>query len=1284
MLSRATAARRLLRSAHRALPPLSDLPAMAALQMNAASLSSAPRALLAKDASSKAASTASAPSISWRSFSSGNPALLARLSRSAAHATSASQRAGQKPATWSPVRCNATTTEAPASETFTYQAEVNRLMDLIVHSLYSHREVFLRELVSNASDALDKLRFLSVTDPSLMAADAELAIRIKADPAAGTITITDTGIGMTKEELMDSLGTIAQSGTAKFVQAIKEKQEKEGEVDSNLIGQFGVGFYSAFLVADRVTVCTKSAKGGKQWVWEAEADQSTYTIREDDGEQLARGTSIQLHLKDDQKAEYSDPARLASLVKNYSQFIGFPIYMWQEQTRSKEEEYEEAAKEEGEPPVKKTRTVQEKYFDWVLENDTKPIWVRAPKEVEQAEYNEFFKNTFKEFLDPLAHTHFSTEGEIEFKSLLYVPGMAPFDANDMFSGKTRNIRLYVKRVFISDQFDGELLPRYMAFIKGVVDSNDLPLNVSREILQESRIVRIMRKRLVRKVFDMLDDIAARKDSDGKPSSDYTTFWQSFGRNVKLGCIEDSGNHKRLAPLLRFFSSASEDELISLEDYTGRMKDGQKEIYYIAADTVRSAKSAPFLEKLNQKGLEVLFLVEPIDEVAVTTLQSYKDLKFVDISKEDLDLGDEDEASKREQEKEFQGVCDWMKGVLGDKVAKVQVSQRIASSPCVLVAGKFGWSANMERIMKAQTMGDPQQAEFMRGRRILEINADHPIIKDLKVQSSVAPDSPKARQLVDLLYETAHIASGFPPENPAEFGSRVYEMMALATPQAAAAGPASPSSIRQLPASAATIIVASPSIMTLSQVGVRPPVATATLHSPSAKTAVRATSAKSTSSANVCAVSASAIPKPLEWLEVSGSPFERGCAIGVRFGDKIRDRVAKAPFLHDDMIPFARTGEGAWLLEMFSESNKALYPEYWEELRGMAAGSCVPFDELLLLNLRKEFGPFLPSLNAPATSALLPELASPVVAGSGGGGAATLDRALQYGMTSDDCSDVLLLTDDVAAVGHNEDADYSIVDNTFLVHVHADSGVAFTAYTYAGELPSVAFGFNNARMGFSMDAVPPAPSEVVKGGIGRNFVARSLMESRSIEDAVQRVTGPAVAVGHHYVLMDFAHRRIASVETASHGRHSILELGPNPKLGSQADPKGVSAGTEDAAFNGGAAANGDAATTAEGTEYIFHANAYTRLKLQEKMGPSAHRREATAQRLGAPRTTHDMLKILSNSDDNEYPIFNDGNPFEIGGPVIHTLHSTLFNLDAGKLSIFGGRSTDGNVLHGFVV
>ncbi|GJP48539.1 hypothetical protein CLOM_g7828 [Closterium sp. NIES-68] len=478
-------------------------------------------------------------------------------------------------------------------------------------------------------------------------------------------------------------------------------------------------------------------------------------------------------------------------------------------------------------------------------------------------------------------------------------------------------------------------------------------------------------------------------------------------------------------------------------------------------------------------------------------------------------------------------------------------------------------------------------------------------------------------------------------------------------------------------------------MTHSQVSVRPPFASAgLLTSPPSKSTARATSARAASaratSANACAVSASAVPRPLECLEVSGSPFERGCAIGVRFGDKIRDRVAKAPFLHDDMIPFARTGEGAWLLETLSESNRALYPDYWEELRGMAAGSCVPFDELLLLNLRKEFGAFLPSLGSPATSDTPATSSTPATSAAlqepalgadecqaAAGGAATSDRALQYGMASDDCTDVLLLTDDVAAVGHNEDADYSIVDNCFLVHMHSDSGVAFTAYTYAGELPSIAFAFNSARMGFSMDAVPPAPSEVVRGGIGRNFVARSLMEARCIEDAVQRVTGPAVAVGHHYVLMDFARRRIASVETASNGRHSVLELGPNPKLGSQADSGGeerVEGERKERGVSGSAAADAavaGAAGAAEGVEYIFHANAYTRLHLPQKMGPSSHRREATARRLGAPTGTRDILNILSSADDKDYPIFNEGKVYEAGGPVIHTLHSALFNLDAGR-------------------
>uniref|UniRef100_A0ACD5XT51 Uncharacterized protein n=1 Tax=Avena sativa TaxID=4498 RepID=A0ACD5XT51_AVESA len=667
--------------------------------------------------------------------------------------------------------------EETAGEKFEYQAEVSRLMDLIVHSLYSHKEVFLRELVSNASDALDKLRFLSVTDPSMLADGSEMEIRIKPDPEAGTITITDSGIGMTKDELKDCLGTIAQSGTSKFLKALKEN--KELGADNGLIGQFGVGFYSAFLVAEKIVVSTKSPKVDKQYVWEAEADSSSYVIKEetDPEKMLTRGTQITLFLREDDKYEFADPMRIQGLVKNYSQFVSFPIFTWQEKSRTVEVEEEES--KEGEEATegekeKKKKTITEKYWDWELANETKPIWMRNPKEVEKTEYNEFYKKTFNEFLDPLAHAHFTTEGEVEFRSVLYIPGMAPLSNEEIMNPKTKNIRLYVKRVFISDDFDGELFPRYLSFVKGVVDSNDLPLNVSREILQESRIVRIMRKRLVRKTFDMIQDIA---DKDEK--EDYKKFWESFGKFMKLGCIEDSGNQKRLAPLLRFHSSKNETDLISLDQYVENMPESQKAIYYIATDSLQSAKTAPFLEKLVQKDIEVLYLIEPIDEVAIQNLQTYKEKKFVDISKEDLELGDEDEDKEKESKQEYTLLCDWIKQQLGEKVAKVQISKRLSSSPCVLVSGKFGWSANMERLMKAQTLGDTSSLEFMRGRRIFEINPDHPIVKDLSAACKNEPESTEAKRAVELLYETALISSGYTPESPAELGGKIYEMMTIA-------------------------------------------------------------------------------------------------------------------------------------------------------------------------------------------------------------------------------------------------------------------------------------------------------------------------------------------------------------------------------------------------------------------------------------------------------------------------------------------------------------------------
>ncbi|KAI3928581.1 hypothetical protein MKW98_024182 [Papaver atlanticum] len=671
-------------------------------------------------------------------------------------------------------------TDSPPAEKFEYQAEVSRLMDLIVHSLYSNKEVFLRELISNASDALDKLRFLSVTDPGLMKESAELDIRVQTDKDNGIITITDSGIGMTREEIVDCLGTIAQSGTAKFLKALKDS--KDSGSDNNLIGQFGVGFYSAFLVADRVVVSTKSPKSEKQYVWEGEANASSYTIREEtDPEKLIpRGTRLTLYLKRDDKG-FAHPERVQKLVKNYSQFVSFPIYTWQEKGYTKEVEVDEdpaEVKKEGDDSQiekkKKTKTVVERYWDWELTNETKPLWLRNPKEVTTEEYNDFYKQTFNEYLEPLASSHFTTEGEVEFRSVLYVPAISPTGKDDITNPKTKNIRLYVKRVFISDDFDGELFPRYLSFVKGVVDSNDLPLNVSREILQESRIVRIMRKRLVRKAFDMILGIAMSENPE-----DYEKFWDNFGKNIKLGCIEDRENHKRLAPLLRFFSSQADEVMISLDEYVENMKPEQKDIYYIASDSLTSAQSAPFLEKLKEKEYEVLFLVDPIDEVAIQNLKSYKEKNFVDISKEDLDLGDKDEEKEKQVKQEFGVTCDWIKKRLGDKVASVQISNRLSSSPCVLVSGKFGWSANMERLMKAQSLGDTSSLDYMRGRRVLEINADHAIIKNLSVACKSSPDDQEAQRAIDLLYNTALISSGFTPENPAELGGKIYEMMGMA-------------------------------------------------------------------------------------------------------------------------------------------------------------------------------------------------------------------------------------------------------------------------------------------------------------------------------------------------------------------------------------------------------------------------------------------------------------------------------------------------------------------------
>ena len=466
--------------------------------------------------------------------------------------------------------------------------------------------------------------------------------------------------------------------------------------------------------------------------------------------------------------------------------------------RSSWQQRRDAAAEKGEAfaeaePSEITKTEYDTVWGWKVQNSNKPIWMRSPKEVPSEDYAEFFKATFREFLDPLAHAHFSIEGDIEFRAILYVPGMAPFDQQD-WQRKSRSMKLYVRRVFISDQFDEDLMPRYLSFVKGVVDSSDLPLNVSREILQESKVVRVMRKRLVRKSLDMVKELAEAAAAAGAPEEarkKWDTFWGAFGRNIKLGIIEDTTHREELAALCMFASSASggaaaagseggADGMVSLKEYVARMREGQKDIYYLAADSRAAAERAPFLEALRKRGLEVLFLLDPIDEVAVTNLGKFGEHALVDITKEGLELpGGDSEAEKAAAEataKEYEALTGWLKEALAGKVESVTVSARVTDSPCVLVTSKFGWSANMERIMKSQTMGDARAMEYMKGRKIMEINPANPIIRSLKAQVDAGTAGDAARATTELLYETSLLTSGFSVESPAEFAARVFAMM----------------------------------------------------------------------------------------------------------------------------------------------------------------------------------------------------------------------------------------------------------------------------------------------------------------------------------------------------------------------------------------------------------------------------------------------------------------------------------------------------------------------------
>jgi len=677
-------------------------------------------------------------------------------------------------------------------ETFEFNADIAQLMSLIINAVYSNKEIFLRELISNSSDALDKIRYESLTNPDCLDEESELKIELIPNKEEGTITIRDTGCGMTKEDLKANLGTIARSGTKAFMEAIS------AGADISMIGQFGVGFYSSYLVSEKVVVRTKH-NDDEHWMWTSTAG-GTFDIKKDPNPSIKRGTEVILHLRED-AADYNDEKKLKDLIKKHSEFIGFPIslYITKEEEKDVEcsssededgdddAEKEDAGEKENEDGAmevdekefekstdkakKKTKKVKEVTHEWEKVNTQKPIWMRRPDEVKDEEYTAFYKSVSNDWEEHLAVKHFKVEGQLEFSGLLFVPKRAPME---MFNQKKKknNIKLYVRRVFIMDNCE-ELCPDWLSFIKGVVDSEDLPLNISRENLQQSKILKLIQKNLVKKCIELFKEIAENEE-------DYKKFYEAFAKMIKLGIHEDSKNRKKLAEFLRYHSTKSGEDQVSLKTYVERMKESQKVIYYITGESKDAVQNSPFLEALKKRDLEVLYLVDPIDEYAIQQLKDYQGKTMACATKEGLDLGLTEEEKKQAEETKasFEDLCKKVKDILGKKVEKVVISDRMVNSPCSLVTGEFGWSANMERIMRAQALRDSSMSTYMVAKKTMELNPGHPIIKALKDKFSADAADSAAKDLVWLLYETSLLTSGFSLDNPGSFSSRIHRLIKL--------------------------------------------------------------------------------------------------------------------------------------------------------------------------------------------------------------------------------------------------------------------------------------------------------------------------------------------------------------------------------------------------------------------------------------------------------------------------------------------------------------------------
>ena len=664
-----------------------------------------------------------------------------------------------------------------------FDADINQLMKLIINSVYSDKEIFLRELISNSSDALDKIRYLSITDSGILEEESKLEINIVADKQNKTITIQDTGIGMSKDELINNLGTIAKSGTKQFIESLTDSSKND---NCKLIGQFGVGFYSVFLVANRVDVVTKS-HNDNEYLWSSNEEGYTITDIEKEAQTLKRGTKIVLYLRDEE-LEFLDEQRIKGIVSKHSQFVDHKISLLCEKTEEKEVEIsdddddddinetdEVVIEEVKEETTKKTKTITETRQEWDVLNEQKPIWIKNKSDITDDEYNQFYKTISNDWDVPSAKLHFSVEGNTVFKSILFLPNnnqMNMYSSNKAVS----KIKLYVRRVFILDKCE-QLMPEYLHFVAGIVDSDDLSLNISREILQKNNTIKKIRKTLVKKAIKMMEELAKDEES-------YNKFYKEFHKNIKWGINDDEPNREKLSKLVRYYTTTSGESQTSLTQYVENMKEDQKHIYYISGESTEMIKKSPFLETLNKKGYAVLLLTDAIDEYVVQLLKEFNGKKLIDVSKGnlDIDLTEDEKKNKEELDNDYDEMCKNIKDILGNKIEKVILSQKIVDSPCCISTSEYGWSANMARIMKAQALRDSSMNNVMTSKKIFELNPSHKTIKLLKSRYDEINDDDNNKKafenIVTLLYQTSQLVSGFSLTEPEDYSRKVYNLINL--------------------------------------------------------------------------------------------------------------------------------------------------------------------------------------------------------------------------------------------------------------------------------------------------------------------------------------------------------------------------------------------------------------------------------------------------------------------------------------------------------------------------